>query len=137
MTDTDHADLVERYTTAIADRVSFDHDLSQTPIADQRCAIVFVHAFWSMPSFNWLRHMAEMVAKHDPNGVVRFVVCDTDSVSQLSASPYDIDVSSGMGEILWIHDGVVRARHGRRGQCDLAITTSSLVAECLKECGQH
>jgi len=137
MTDSDHATLVKRCTVSIADRVSFDHDLSQNPIADLRCAIVFVHAFWSGPSFTWLRHMADIVAKHDPTGVVRFVVCDTDCVSELADPPYNVDVSSGMGEVLWIHDGIVRARHGRGGQCDLGITTSSLVAECQNECRQH
>jgi hypothetical protein len=44
-------------------------------------------------------------------------------------------VASGMGEVLWIHNGIVRARHGRRcGECDFAITTLSLVAEHEKDC---
>jgi tetratricopeptide (TPR) repeat protein len=129
MTDCDRTANVKRKCAAIADRVSFDADLSGTPISELSCAIVFIHAFWSVPSVQRLIGLADTVASVDPSGRLRVIVCDIDNVSHL-AGPYNIDITGGYGEILWVHDGSILARYDPSRQCDIRHATAGLAARC-------
>ena len=129
MADFDRTESVKRKCAAIADRVSFDADLSHTPISEIGCAIVFIHAFWSGPSVKRLIGLADTVASVDPSGRLRVVVCDIDNISHL-ARPYNVDITGGYGEILWVHHGTILARYDPSRQCDIRSATADLVARC-------
>jgi hypothetical protein len=120
---------VKRKCAAIADRVSFDGDLSRTPISELNSAVVFIHAFWSGSSVQRLISLSETVASVDPSARLRVIVCDIEHASHL-AGPYNIDITGGNGEILWIHHGTILARFDPTHQCDIRTATANLVARC-------
>ena len=130
MADYDGAAIVNKYCDAIADRVRFDADLSQTLLADLSCAIVFVNAFWSGPSMLSLTRLAHLLADVDPDGSIQLVVCDIDYIPDLSDAPWGLITTGGIGEMLWVSKGVILARHHPPVVCDVCMTTCNLVDEC-------
>ena len=130
MADYDGAVIVNKYCAGIAGRVRFDADLSQTALPELSCAIVFVNAFWSGPSMQALAQLARILADVDPDGCIELVVCDMDFVPTLSAEPWGLMTTGGIGEMLWVSDGGVRARHHPPASRDVRAATCSLIAEC-------
>jgi hypothetical protein len=122
--------IVNRCCDLISGRVRFDEDLSSTDLVDLACAIVFVNAFWSGPSLSALRDLTEIIYEVDPTGSVALVVCDIDRVSDLANTDWALQTTGGIGEMAWICDGRIVARHHTSHVCDVRVTTCSLIAEC-------
>jgi hypothetical protein len=135
MAEFDRLAYVERLAEPVKDCLEYDESLAISHIRELKCAIVFLHAFWSGPSVHQLRHLARALATIDPNQLIRLVVCDTDKAPHLAAEPYGMGVTSGGGEMMWVCNGIVRARHGSHsGQRDIKVTTESLLSECQDSC---
>ena len=101
MADYDGAAVVRKYCSNIADRVYFDANLSQTDVANLSCAIVFVHAFWSIPSMRSLIRLAHILEDVDPDALAQLIVCDIDFIPDLSTAPWRLRTTGGIGEMLW------------------------------------
>ncbi|MEZ5944856.1 MAG: hypothetical protein R3C18_26020 [Planctomycetaceae bacterium] len=112
-----------------ADRVTFDANLSATNIADISCGVIFVHAFWAGSSVTALKRFCEMLVRVDPNRRLTFTVCNIDEIEPERIDLYAGDHTGGNGDIVWVRDGVVLARHNASRCCDLEATTRNLLAE--------
>ena len=69
----------------------------------------------------------------DPTSRLEVIVCDIDEIQQLQGwqdKIYAGDHTGGGGDLLWIANGVVRARHNASRQCDFDVVTRSLLLEC-------
>jgi hypothetical protein len=78
-----------------------------------------------------LCQVAMALAAIDRKPLIRLVVCNTDLVPHLAAEPYRMDTVSGYGEMFWVCNGAVGARHGTNvGLRDIVETTKTLLAEC-------
>ena len=111
MTDFDGNASVKRTCPSIADRIVFDADLSSHPLAQIRCGIVFIHAFWAGSSHTALRRIADTLTRIDPDRHLDFIVCDIDNIEHLHDVLSSGDTTGGNGDLLWISAGIVHARH--------------------------
>jgi hypothetical protein len=130
MADFDRYASVRRTCPSAAKRIVFDADLSLHPLEQIQCGIVFIHAFWASSSHLALKRIADTLARIDIGCRLDFIVCDIDDVKHLYDCLYDADRTGGNGDLSWIVNGVVRARHNASRQCDFETTTRSLLLEC-------
>ena len=130
MTDYHGNSIVLRHCDAIAARTRFDADLSATKLPDLNCAIVFVNAFWSGPSLAALHDLADIIYELDSSSALSLIVCDIDRVPLLADTAWDLHTTGGIGEMAWICDGKIVARHHGPHRCDIRVTTRSLLANC-------
>ena len=130
MIDLDRNARIERLTSVAADRVVFDAELSRTSADAISCGIVFVHAFWAGSSRHTLRRFCESLVRVDPERKLTFVLCDIDLIQPIRDDIYCGDRSDGNGDIAWVRDGVVIARHNGSRECDFDTTTRSLLLTC-------
>ena len=107
----------------IRSRTRFDADLSATQITKLKCAILFVNAFWSGPSISALRDLADTIYDLDPIGAIDLVVCDTDAVPKISETDWKLETTGGIGEIAWVCNGEVFARHHAHEKQNIRDTT--------------
>jgi hypothetical protein len=136
MTDFDGFASVKRTCPSAAERVAFDASLSSHPPEQIRCGIVFIHAFWAAQSHLALKSIGGTLARIDPDCRLEFIVCDIDDIQQIpdwQDRLYGGDGTGGNGDVLWIANGVVKARHNSSRQCDFDMTTRSLLLECQDE----
>lgn len=115
---------------SIRDRVIFDPYFSSTHIDELHCAIIFVHAFWSGPSVQTFVRIVDLIGSLDNDAVVTLVVCDIDEIEPVYSILYAGDRTGGNGDLIWVSNGVVRARHNSSRECDFRTTTESLLAAC-------
>lgn len=129
----DRKGSVMRACPQVADRLVFDADLSSHPLDEIKCGIVFIHAFWAGSSYQTLKAIGGILARLDPDGYLAFIVCDLDEIQQLldwQSSIYNGDWTGGNGDLLWVANGVIQARHNSSRQCDFAKATQRLMLEC-------
>ena len=133
MTDFDGFASVKRACPSAARRVVFDANLSLHPLERIQCGIVFIHAFWAGQSHLALKKIGDILACIDPDCQLEFIVCDIDDIQQFpdwQDRLYGGDGTDGNGDVLWIANGVVQARHNASRQCEFDTTTRSLLLKC-------
>ncbi len=130
MADYDRNEIVLRYCEVISTRTRFDVDLSATNLSGLNCAIVFVSAFWSGPSMAALRDLADIIYELDPIGTLSLIVCDIDCSPQLADTEWGLEITGGIGEMAWVCNGNIVARHHGSYHCDIRTTTRNLLSDC-------
>jgi len=130
MSDFNRTESIKRLTGDAYDRVTFDPDLGRHDPHLIKCGVVFVHAFWAGSSTRCLSDFCKALIRTDKHSQVLFVVCDIDDISPRASVLYNGGITGGNGDIFWIADGNVRARHTASRSCDFDTTTQSLLNCC-------
>ncbi len=94
------------------ERIRYLPDSTTSVIAEVKCGMLFVMAFWSVPSIKAFHHLTEIVSRLDPEGRLEFVVVDTDGAEEFYKHPEFKDKLSGAGEVAWINGGVIQCTSG-------------------------
>ena len=131
MADFDRTESIRRLTGALFDRVVFDTDLHDHEPRTIACGVIFVHAFWAGSSFQSLAKFCKSIARVDKEHRLLFVVCDIDSIPECDPSLYQGDFSGGNGDVFWISNGRVAARHTASRSCDFDTANRSLIQWCV------
>ncbi len=94
------------------ERIRYFPNSTPSVIAGIERGILFVMAFWSVPSMKAFRQLTEIVHRLDPNGTLEFVVVDTDGAQPFYEHPEFKGQLHGAGETAWIKDGVIQCTSG-------------------------
>ena len=94
------------------ERIWYLPDSTPSVIAEINCGILFVIAFWSVPSIKAFHQLTEILSRLDSDGRLEFVVIDTDGAEAFCEHPAFKDTLSGSGEVAWIKDGVIQCTSG-------------------------
>ncbi len=132
MAEVDREAQCKRTCPSAADRLVYDPALSSNPIEKIALGIAFVHAFWAGQSQQTLRALGDSLQQTDPDCRVELIVSDIDEIQQLpdwQSRFYLGDQTSGAGDVLWIANGVVWARHNASTQRDFDTTTQRLLSD--------
>ena len=130
MADFDRTASIRRLTGTAFDRVVFDADLHDHQPQTIACGVIFVHAFWAGSSVQSLAEFCKSIARVDTQRLLLFVVCDIDSILERDPSLYQSDGSGGNGDVFWISNGRVVARHTASRSCDFDTANRSLLQWC-------
>lgn len=131
MADFDRTASIQRLTGVAFRRVIFDHDLSNHPPHTIDCGVVFVHAFWAGSSVRSLADFCKSIVCIDADSRLRFIVCDIDDIPSCDPVLYRGDTSGGNGDVFWISNGRVVARHTASRSCDFDTANRSLIQWCI------
>ena len=108
----DGMQILANLTRLPNERIEY-HAISDTSvIADIKCGILFIMAFWSAPSVKAFGQLTEIVKRFDPNGRLQFVVVDTDGARPFYDHPQFVGKIGGWGETAWIKDGEIQSTSG-------------------------
>ena len=130
MADFDRTDSIQRLAGNASDRVVFDADLRGHPPHSINCGVIFVHAFWAGSSRCSLIDFCKSIFRVDTDRRLRVIVCDIDDIPALDPNLYRGDLSGGNGDVFWISNGQVVARHTASRACDFDIANQSLLKLC-------
>lgn len=130
MTDFDRTESIKRLTGNASDRVVFDADLRVHPAHSINCGVIFVHAFWAGSSRRTLLDFCQSIVRVDKDRRLLIIVCDIDDIPALDPILYRGDLSGGNGDVFWISNGQVVARHTASRACDFDIANQSLLQWC-------
>jgi purine nucleoside permease len=130
MADFDRTDSIQRLTGNASDRVVFDADLSGHQPHTINCGVIFVHAFWAGSSRRTLAHFCQSIVRVDTDRRLRFIVCDIDDIPPLDPILYRGDLSGGNGDVFWMFNGQIVARHTASRSCDFDTANQSLIQCC-------
>lgn len=96
----------------LASRIDFYPEANVELILSQRCAIVFIMAFWSGPARKVYPAFIQAAQEADPAGELQILVVDTDGIPAWYELPELREKLGGWGEVLAIHDGKILASTG-------------------------
>jgi hypothetical protein len=130
MADFDRTESIQRLTGDAFDRVVFDADLSNHQPHTIDCGVIFVHAFWAGSSVRALADFCKSIVRIDTDRRLRCVVCDIDDIPARDPILYRGDISGGNGDVFWISNGQVVARHTASRSCDFDTANQSLIQWC-------
>ena len=130
MADFDRMQSIIRLTGNAFDRVIFDPGLIGYSGPSIACGVIFVHAFWAGSSVKTLKRFCDSLVHVDTDRRLRFVLCDIDSFEEPVPWLYRGDSSGGNGDLFWIHNGLVVARHTANRSCDFETTNRNLLELC-------
>ena len=130
MADFDRTASIRRLTGDAFDRVIFDPDLSEHQPHTIDCGIVFVHAFWAGSSVRALADFCKSIVCVDTDRRLLFVVCDIDNIPAHHPILYQGDNSGGNGDVFWISNGQVVARHTASRSCNFDTANQNLIQWC-------
>ncbi len=130
MADIDRTQSIRRLTGDAFGRVNFDPELSCYRGPSIACGVIFVHAFWAGSSVKTLQRFCTSLMRVDTDRRLRFVLCDIDSFAEPVPWLYEGDSSGGNGDLFWIHNGLVVARHTANRTCDFDTTNRNLLELC-------
>ncbi len=94
------------------ERIRYLPDSETSVVQDIKRGILFVMAFWSVPSVKAFNQLTEVVNRLDPDGMLEIVVVDTDGAPEFYEHPEFKDILRGAGETAWIKDGVIQSTSG-------------------------
>ena len=124
-------DYLWRPSHELAPRIEFYPEANVELIRRQRCAIVFIMAFWSGPARKVYPGFIEAVREADPGGEVKILVVDTDGIPDWYELPELREKLGGWGEVVAIRDGKILAATGFGLQPEkYRFIVSSLVHAC-------
>jgi hypothetical protein len=86
-------------------KVRFLAEADRSVIGTIRLGILFVMAFWSVPSRLAFAHLKTVLSELDRNGRLEVVVVDIDGCSNLYEIPEFVQKLHGNGEAAWIDEG--------------------------------
>lgn len=130
MADFDRTSSIQRLTGEASSRVIFDPDLSKHQPQTIDCGVVFVHAFWAISSTRTLSNFCKSIVHVDKYRRLLFIVCDIDDIPARDPILYQGDNSGGNGDVFWISNGQVVARHTASRSCDFDTANQSLLQWC-------
>lgn len=127
MEEFDRTASIRRVSGEAFDRVTFDADLRLYPPESISCGVIFVHAFWAGTSVRSLADFGKSLIRIDQERQLRLVVCDIDSIPECLPQLYSGDTTGGNGDVFWICQGQVVARHTASRSCDFDTANRSLL----------
>lgn len=130
MADFDRGKGIQRLTGDAFDRVIFDADLRTHQPHSLECGVIFVHAFWAGSSGRTLAEFCKSIVRIDTERRLRFVVCDIDEIPGFDPVLYGGDASGGNGDVFWVSNGQVVARHTASRSCNFDNANQSLLQSC-------
>ncbi len=130
MADFDRMQSIKRLAGDAFDRVNFATELIGYSGPSIACGVIFVHAFWASSSVKTLKRFCVSLVNVDTDRRLRFVLCDIDSFEETVPWLYQGDSSGGNGDLFWIHNGLVVARHTANHSCDFETTNRYLLEWC-------
>ena len=101
-----------KYSTVPIERIDYRPDADETIISGIDRGILFLMAFWSVPSVTAFAKLTEVVARLDPDGELALVVADVDGSAALYEVPEFLGKVHGAGETAWIRGGKIVATSG-------------------------
>ncbi len=114
-----------------AERIVYYDEADESVLAEIRCGVLFVMAFWSGPSVRAFVELTDVLSRLDPGGALQFLVVNTDGVPALYERAEFLGRMSGCGETAWVKDGRILRTSGLgyNPQC-FEPNTAALLAEC-------
>jgi hypothetical protein len=94
------------------ERIRYLPDSTTSLIGEIKRGVLFVMAFWSGPSIKAFNQLTDIINRLDPNGMLEFVVIDTDGAQSFYEHPIFNGKLHGAGEAAWIKDGVIQCTSG-------------------------
>jgi hypothetical protein len=132
MADFDRLAVLAKYAPDVAERIELISPNQLSMLDEVECGVLFVMAFWSVPSIRMFSTLAKVLYAVDRQGRARLLVIDTDDIGHLNQSPpFNEVVMGGNGETFWIHQGriVSNSGGGLNLEC-LAPNTQQLLIMC-------
>ena len=111
-------------------RLRFLPEADRSVIANIRCGVLYVMAFWSGPAQSAFAELKRALTIEDEAGVLELIVIDIDDCPDLEDQPEFAGKLRGWGEAAWVKDGVIIGTSvGYHPEC-FGPNTRQLLREC-------
>jgi len=94
------------------ERIDYRPEADETAIRSIDRGILFLMAFWSVPSVTAFAKLTEIIARLDKVGELELVMVDVDGSPALYEEPEFFERIRGAGETAWIRSGKIVTTSG-------------------------
>ncbi len=108
----DGMESLRKYSRMPLGRVRYVANADTKLINEIHCGVLFIMAFWSVPSVKAFSEITEILNRIDSEATLEFVTVDTDGAEPFYTHPEFIGKTGGWGEIAWIKNGVIQRTSG-------------------------